>query len=124
MISGRESVLARRMWFVPDVVVWGRPGLGEIEFLAFEKSGSSGSVFLGTTGIGDSAQEIRFDQLTDHRGNYLPATISSPRVIPRSKDGTAVFVVGQETPTAFKIGHDPDVSTTVTSDLLIVEMGD
>ena len=124
MMNGLSRVLNRRMWFVPDVNVWGLPGSGEIEFLMLEERGSSDNLFFGTTCIGGATQTVRFDQLTDHRGNLLPSTLSAPKVLPRSKDGTPVFVVGKESDRSFKLAHAPDAGTPATADLLIVEMGD
>ncbi len=124
MLSGIERITARRVWFVPDFVVWGLPSLGEHDFLAIEKVGATQSVYYGSATISQNEQEVCFDQLVDHRGNLLPATIQAARVIPRSKSSDAVFVVGQESSIGFKIARDPASDSPVTADLLIVELGD
>ncbi len=124
MLTAIKELGARRMWFVPDFMVWGTTGLGEIEFLACETVGSSSAVYFAQTDIGDSAQTVPFSNLTDHRGNHLPDTLSSPRVIPRSRESAAVFVLGQETGESFKIARDSEISGPVRTDLLIIEMGD
>jgi hypothetical protein len=112
------------MWFVPQVAVWGAAGLGEIEYLVFEEVNSSGAVYHGSIDISDTPQEIRFDQLADHRGNQLPSSLASPRVIPRSREASSAFIVGEETAESFKIARDPSTTEVVTTDLLILEMGD
>lgn len=124
MLSGIERITARRIWFVPDLTVWGLPSLGEHEFLALELVAGVKSVYYGSATISQNEQAVSFDQLVDHRGNHLPATINSATVIPRSKSGTAVFVVGRESASGFKIARDPDSDSPVTADLLIVELGD
>jgi hypothetical protein len=124
MISGWERLNSRRTWFVPDFAVWGQPSLGEHEFLALEKIGSTRSIYYGTASIGDSQQEVLFSQLTDHRGNTLPASIESPRVFVRVKGGTSAFVSGSEATDRFKIARDAAADGPVTVDLWIVELGD
>ena len=124
MIAGLEKVKSRRVWFIPNFIVWGLPVWGEIEFLAVEQVASDKAVFYGSLDIGDTAQQVAFSDLTDHRGNPLPSTISSPRVLVRLRSQEAVFVVGEESDTTFKIARDPDASGPVTVDLLVVEMGD
>ena len=124
MISGLERVTTRRAWFVQDFAVWGLPSLGQRDFLALEEVGSTRSVYYGSASIGESEQDVLFSQLVDHRGNGLPSSLKSPRVIPRAKGSEAVFVVGKELPDRFKIARDPGADSPVTVDLLIVEMGD
>jgi hypothetical protein len=123
MISGLEKVKSHRVWFVPNFIVWGLPVWGEIEFLAVEKVGADSFAFYGFSDIGDPAQQVAFSTLTDHRGNQLPSTISSPRVLIRPKSQQAVFVIGEESDTAFKIARDPEASEPVTVDLVVIEMG-
>lgn len=124
MLSGLERIKSHRMWFVPGFVVWGMPGLEDAEYLAFESTPSASTLFFAETDIGDMGQQVAFDQLTDHRGNVLPETISSAKVFPRSRGAESVFIVGNETPESFRIGRDSDSSDPVTVDLLIIEMGD
>lgn len=124
MISGIAKVMTHRSWFVPDFSVWGLPSLGEHDFLALEKVGSTWSVYYGSASIGESDQEVLFSQLTDHRGNSLPSSLKSPRVFPRPKGSETAFVVGTEASDRFKIARDPQTNGPVTVDLLVVEMGD
>ena len=114
----------RRAWFIHDFTVWGLPGLGEVEMLTDESVDSTITIHFHSTGIGVGQQQVSFSELIDHRGNNLPATIRSPRIIVRSRQETPVFIVGRETPATFKIARDPASAGSVTADLLIVEMGD
>jgi len=123
MIAGLERVKSHRLWFVPNFVVWGLPVWGEIEFLTVEKVDAGETVFYGTADIGDPSQQVAFSDLTDHRGNQLPATISSPRVLVRTKSEDGAFIIGEESDTSFKIARDPQASGPVTVDLVVVEMG-
>ena len=124
MISGLERVTARRVWFVPDFMVWGLPNVGQIECIATEITGASANVMFGVVDIGDGPQEVRFGQLTDHRGNSLPSTINAPRVIPRSRSADAVFVVETESPTGFRIARASSGNAPAPVDLLVMELGE
>jgi len=109
---------------VPDFSVWGQPSLGEHEYLALEQVDSNWSIYYGTASIGENSQEVLFSKLVDHRGNTLPVNLESPRVFIRPKDGTPVYVVGNEGTDRFKIAHDADAAGPITVDLMIVELGD
>ena len=123
-MTGLEIVTSRRVWFVPDFSVWGQPSLGVHEYLALEQADSTWSIYYGSAAIGDNSQEVLFSQLTDHRGNSLPASMESPRVFARAQDGTPVFVVGREGADRFKIAHAANAAGPVAVDLMIVELGD
>jgi len=112
------------MWLVPDFVVWGLPGLGEIEYLDVENIDGTKSVSFGSAGIGDTSQSVTFANLTDVRGNSLPAFLNRSLVTVRSHDQSQVFVVGTETDSGFKIARDADSLGPVTVDLIITELGD
>ena len=124
MTTGFEKIAARRAWFVPHFVVWGLPVREEMEFLVLEKIATDEAVYFGCLDIGDTSQQVVFSDLTDHRGNQLPATISSPRVVIRPRSRETAFIVSQESPADFKIARDPEASGPVMVDLMIVEMGD
>ena len=124
MISGIDRVKGKRMWFVPDFLVWGQTGLGQIEFLTLENINGEGTVLFDRTDLADNVQEVAFGELTDHRGNSVPSSLDCPRVIPRSRSGCPAFIAGTETATTFKIGHAPDYDGPTPVDLLIIEMGD
>lgn len=124
MNNGIERVLARRMWFVPEVMVWGTIGLGELDYLTVEKIGSSSSVLYGYSSFADGQQRVAFSDLTDHRGNKLPSEIRAPKILVRAKGVDSAFVVGQETPNGFSLARPESAAGPVMADLLVVEMGD
>lgn len=124
MIPGLERVLARRIWFVPDLVVWGLPSLGEQDFLIADECDGVTSVYYGTAPLGQSEQQILYSELTDHRGNRLPPVLDSPRVLVRPKSTEPTFVVGEETSKSFMIARAPEAEGPVTVDLTVVEFGD
>ena len=124
MNAGLTKLNSRRMWVVPSFVVWGLSGLGEVEFLSIEQVDSTKTVSFGSAGIGDTTQPVIFANLTDVRGNFLPATIKRPLVTARSQNQSQVYVVGNETNFGFKIVRDPDANGPVTVDLIITELGE
>ncbi|UCC45751.1 MAG: hypothetical protein JSU65_07485 [Candidatus Zixiibacteriota bacterium] len=124
MISGLERIKTRRVWLVPDFTVWGLADLGQADYLVHETVNATSTVLFGSTGIGQAEQEVSFSDLTDHRGNSLPAAISSPCVFPRAKDRHSAYIVGPESVGKFKIARDPEAPSAVSVDLLIVEMGE
>ncbi|MEW6411652.1 MAG: hypothetical protein AB1483_04160 [Candidatus Zixiibacteriota bacterium] len=124
MLTALVNVTGRRVWFVPDVSVWGTSGWSEIEFLTVESVDSVKSVFFGSVDVGDSAQSVAFEQLTDFRGNHLPASLTNPRVFVRPRSELSAYVVGSEISSGFKIARDQSAGGPVTVDLLVVEMGD
>lgn len=124
MITGLEKLKARRAWFVPGFNVWGSPSWGEIDLIMVENVGAVKSVLFDPINIGDSAQEVPYGDLTDFRGNALPATIKNPRVLIRAKSEYAAFIVGDESDQVFRVARDASITGPVKVDLFIVEMGD
>ncbi|MGH8015123.1 MAG: hypothetical protein ACREBV_02930 [Candidatus Zixiibacteriota bacterium] len=124
MNSEINALKSRRIWVVPNFVVWGLSGLGEIEYLSVEEVGSAKAVAFGSVGIGDTAQSVTFSSLVDIRGNSLPASIQRPLVTARSQDQSQVFLIGTETNSSFKIARDSQAAGPVTVDLIITELGE
>jgi len=123
MIAGLERAKSHRVWFVPNLLVWGLPSWGELELLTLEQVGSELTIGYNSIGIGDTEQEVHFENLMDHRGNSLPTALSAPRVVIRPRTFTNAVVVATESDTSFKIARDPDANGPTTVDLLVVEMG-
>lgn len=123
MATALQNVNSRRVWFVPSLKVWGLPHAGEFEYLAMETVDSIQTVYYGATDIGDSSQQVSFADLVDHRGNNLPASIDSPRVIVRQRSEDPAFVVGEESDSSFKIARSASVVADVNVDLVVIEMG-
>ena len=124
MISGLESVKSKRIWFVESLAVWGGRQDAQIDFLITEEIDSVQSIHFGSQALGTSLQQVAFSDLIDHRGNRLPDSINTPRVILRSHTGEAVFILGAETDSEFRIAHAADGADAVVCDLMIIEMGD
>jgi len=124
MLPGLERVKSHRVWFIPGFVIWGLAGCSEIELLVCERVNADRTVLFGKIDIGDTAQSVSFADLTDHRSNNLPLSISSPRVIVRPRSAGNVFIVGDESDEGFKIARDSAGTGPVMVDLLIIEMGD
>ncbi len=124
MNNGLAQLTSHRIWHIPNFNVWGVQNLGEIEFLNLEQVDSTKSVAFGSASIGDSSQSVTFAGLTDNRGNTLPSNITRALVIARPLSDRQVFMVGTETSTGFKIARDSKSNKPVTTDLLIVELGE
>ena len=124
MISGLETIKSKRIWFVGNLTVWGSQQDAQIDFLITEEADSIQSIHFGSLAIGSSLQQVSFSDLIDHRGNSLPDSINTPRVIPRSHGNNTVFIIGTETDSEFRIAHDAADTGSVTCDLMIIEMGD
>lgn len=122
-MTALESLMVHRSWFVPGVMVYGQPGLGDIGYLVAETVNGVTAVYYAAADLGTQIQTIAFASLVDHRGNHLPATIDVPRVIPRARGSEPVFILGTESDSSFTIARHPDVAGPVMTDLLILEMG-
>ena len=124
MNNGLVQLTSHRIWHIPNFNVWGVQNLGEIEYLNLEQVDSTKSVAFGSVSIGDSSQSVSFAGLTDRRGNSLPANITKALVIARPLSDRQVFMVGTETSTGFKIARDSKSNKPVTTDLIIIELGE
>lgn len=111
------------MWFVPGVMVYGSADNLGFGMLIAESIGGQTHVYHESIEIGEHRQVVRFDSLTDHRGNRLPSKIPAARVIPRSRSEYPVFLTGTESEESFAIAKASSASGPVTADLLIVELG-
>lgn len=123
MSTAMAQVTARRVWFVPQFQVWGQSGLGDVNYLLLEQSGSTKQLFFCKQTLGQPAQAVRYDELTDHRGNMLPGQIEGARVIVRNRSNRLAWIVGNETGESFRIARDMSGSEPATVDLFVIEMG-
>ncbi len=111
-----------RIWFIPGFIVWGSSSGAEISFITVNTVASQKQLSYTETSIGGTRQTVSFDALIDHRGNNLPTNLKSPKVIPLSKGDERIFVVGREFNSGFSISRDSSGTTSVATDLLIVEL--
>ena len=124
MSHALSTVLAKRIWFVPNVMVHGLPALADLDVLTVESVEGTTSVLYGTAAIGDSSQEIAFGDLQDHRGNLLPSTIQMPRVSVRPRSSYVAYPVGTESNRGFRIVRSAEAPGPVMVDIIVTEMGD
>lgn len=124
MPAGLEQVAAHRVWFVPSFVVWGLPGLDDIDLLVVERTAGVDTIGFSSITIAGASQDVLYADLTDHRGNQLPGSLAAPRVLTRTHEPMQAFVVGTEATTSFRIARDPDAPGPLVADLMVVEMGD
>ncbi len=113
----------RRLWFVRDYSIWGLADDAELLYLGLENVDSAGRLMFGLSSVGGAAQNILFGEMIDFRGNHLPASINSPRVIARSRSHHAVYLIGEESNSGFRIARDPDAPGPLMTDLFIFELG-
>ena len=124
MLSSLSRVNARRVWFVPQLNVWGAADWAEIEYLAIETVNSVKSILFGSASLGEEYQTVKYADLEDFRGNNLPAVLKNPRVVVRPRSEYSAFIVGDETSDGFRVARQMAAAGPVTVDLLVVEMGD
>jgi hypothetical protein len=113
----------RRLWVVRDVIAWGLASDASLYFLGEEDVDSTGRLLFGMATIGGEAQDIQFSDLVDYRGNALPSSIDSPRVLIRPRSSYLAYIVGEESNTGFKIARDSSAPGPVSVDFFIYEMG-
>jgi len=123
MINGIALVNSNRVWYVPDVNVWGSTVWSELDMAMVEETENVMAVFYNTGNPGDNIQEIKYQDLTDYRGNKLPAQISNPRILVKQKSENTAYIAGVEGGESFRITREKSAPESVTVDLIIYEMG-
>jgi hypothetical protein len=118
-----DYLRGRRTWVVPNFVVWGDWSLASFLLLYTEMGETSKRVMLARNNLGGLDQSVAFETLHDFRGNQLPQTISSPKVMVMPKNEVNCFVLGTETETGFRIARFSGSEKAGLVDLMIVEMG-
>ncbi|MCK4224372.1 MAG: hypothetical protein KAX39_04265 [candidate division Zixibacteria bacterium] len=118
-----DYLRGRRIWVVPNFVVWGDWSLYSFLLFYTEMGTTSKRVVFNKSILGGQTQPVNFSSLYDFRGNQLPETIESPKVIVLPKNEVLCLVVGGETNTGFRIAKLSPSSQTGLVDLMIVEMG-
>jgi hypothetical protein len=112
-----------RIWVVRDILIWGLASDASLYFLGEENVDATGRLLFGTVSIGGEAQDIRFSDLIDYRGNILPSSIDSPRVLIRPRSSYVAYLVGEESNTGFKVARDASAPGPISVDFFIYEMG-
>jgi hypothetical protein len=114
---------SRRLWVVRDVQVWGLASDAQFFYLGVENVQSTARLMFGISSIGETAQDIQFSSLIDHRGNNLPEAINNPRVLIRQRTPFNVYLVGEESNSGFRVVRDPAAPGPVSADFFIYETG-
>jgi len=114
---------SHRLWVVREILVWGTADNAQLYYLGGEEIESTGRLMFGVSAIGGAAQNISFADLVDFRGNRLPGQILSPKVLIRPRSSHAVYLVGEESGTGFRVARDPAAPGAVNADFFIYEMG-
>ena len=118
-----DFLMGRRMWVVRDVVVWGIAEDADLRYLASEVVEGSTRMMFGRAMVGGAAQDIRFDELIDHKSNRLPSEISSPRVLIRPRSAHVAYLTGEESKTGFRVVRNPGAPGPISVDFFIYETG-
>jgi len=113
----------RRLWIVREVLVWGLASDAQLYYLGLEAVESTGRLMFGSSSIGDTAQDIQFSDLVDHKGNSLPSSIDLPRVLIRPRSPYNAFLVSEESNYGFRMVRDPAAPGPVSVDFFIYETG-
>jgi hypothetical protein len=113
---------SRRLWVVRDIMIHGLASDAEFYYLAGETVDSTNRLMFGTGNIGGAAQDILFADLTDFRGNNLPVSIESPRILIRPRSPYPAYLIGEESNSGFRIARDPKAPGPINVDLFIYEM--
>ncbi len=118
-----NMLLGRRMWMVPGIVIWGEMAGFEPEFIIIENDGAARRIMHGHFNIGGRSQVLKFADLTDQRGNKVPAALTNPTVIPITRGGIHVAVQGSPDSESVRLAQATPSNQAVVTDLLIIEMG-
>lgn len=116
-------LLGRKMWLVPNVNVWGEIADFSAELALTENTGGQKRILFGSFSVGGATQLVYFGDLTDARGNSLPAALVNPSVAVLLKDDVIVVVSGTPTSKSFRLAKATATDRNGVCDLLIVEMG-
>lgn len=113
----------RRLWVVRNFQIFGTADEARFLYLGVENVDATNRIMFGTTGIGGAVQDVRFSDLIDFRGNSLPETINSPKVLVRFRSPYAAYLIGEESNAGFRMARDISAPGPVSVDLFIYEMG-
>jgi hypothetical protein len=116
-----DYLTGNRKWVVRDFVVWGQSDIFDAAILATEALENTSVIFMREL-AGGEAQVVEFTDLVDHRGNQLPASISSPEIIIIPKSASQAFLIGNPGNSSFRIAAPSNLPGNPLVDLLIVEM--
>jgi|CXWL01.1.fsa_nt_gi hypothetical protein len=117
-------ILSKRSWFVPDVRVWGTTGLGELDMVQVERVNGVSSLYHQQIILEGAGQVVRYDSLADYRGNQLPSSLQSPKILVRPRAVDISVAVTSESEESFSIARSSANADAVQVDLYVMELGD
>src|SRR5574341_725046 len=113
----------RRVWVVNNFSVYGEFSAVAPLLLWTEFGDTSKRIIFAREILGGLEQVVNFSSLYDIKGNQLPTTINSPKIILLQKNEVSCLVVGPETSSNFKIAKLTESQTAGIVDLVIIENG-
>jgi hypothetical protein len=116
-------LLAKRMWWVSGVNVWGTIAAFEPQIVVTEMEDTTKRIVHARVALGGSTQKLAFGDMLDAKGNKLPELLANPRVLPIAKGGIPVIVQGSEDGKSFTLAKAAPTAQIAVADLLIIEMG-
>jgi len=111
------------LWVVRNFQIYGTADEARFLYLGVENVASTNRIMFGTAGIGGTVQDIRYSNLIDFRGNNLPTTIDSPKVLIRFRSAYSAYLIGEESDSGFRMARDINSPGPISVDLFIYEMG-
>jgi hypothetical protein len=116
-----DYLTSNRKWLIRDFTVWGNSASYDAAIIATEDAATDRLVFMREL-LGGQPQIVEFTDLTDHRGNKLPGTLTNAEIIVVPKGETMAFVVGQVGGASFRLAKAGISSPDAVVDLIIMEM--
>jgi hypothetical protein len=116
-----DYLTSNRKWLIRDFVVWGNSASYDASLIATEDAGTDRVIFMREL-IGGQPQIVEFSDLTDHRGNKLPASIVNAEIVIVPKGETMAFLIGQVGSASFRLAKTGLSSPDAIVDLIIMEM--
>jgi len=118
-----DYLRGRRVWVVNNFSVYGEFSAVAPLLLWTEIGDTSKRIIFAREILGGLEQLVNFSSLYDIKGNQLPSTINSPKVILLQKNEVTCLIGGPETNANFKIAKLTQSQTAGMVDLVIIEDG-
>lgn len=109
-----------RKWFVPNLTVWGSNSSYQMPMFLIEETSPKRLIYC-LAELGGEDQIVKYSDLVDSLGNYLPEIISNPIVVIIPRGESSCYLVGRPSVTGFKIAHGQTSSKAVV-DILVMEV--
>lgn len=117
-----DYLKSNRKWLVKNYRVRAADHALEADLIMTEIVSPDSRVVFHHQFVGDVGQVVEFADLTDHRGNQLPATLNNPEVLIVPRNAVGAFIPGPIGPTSFRIARSGLEPSDAVVDLVILEM--